>query len=470
MIASKKLLLTLLYFTCITSYAAKLPSVFDGYITNVPSATEFEVGQRHIECDSKTKLSIQYLIPGNENTPETDTTLDKTPLHIGMAIHVKGTFQQGKARFIAKEINIFLNFDLDPHPEQSLTGIGLIQQLPQIHREEPGWLGTLWISGYPVQLTEQTKLLSAKGGELSLEEIHPNMFATYHAVRKRDNSILASEISFSPNIIDEKEKEYRKKTEPEIDEPDYKNHTPGTVKYHLAWALNILPDKDLQDYVREVGNSLVPQYQKDLPASDPAKIDFRFYLINHPSKWKTGTMDDVSSSPNGVILIPENVLAALENEAQLAALLSNAIAASLEKEFYNHRGRINTQNYIGLASNLGGLYTFPLSIGNSIAVDNLMFQLNERADRIGLQYLLQAGYDIRQAAFVSVIATNHVFKNPVSSRSNSPARVRSLMNDLRLDYTSTDYTNLKLNREAYQQMLTKLRSISPKLPQPKNHE
>jgi hypothetical protein len=174
-------------------------------------------------------------------------------------------------------------------------------------------------------------------------------------------------------------------------------------------------------------------------------------------------------------------LAVLDNEAQLAALLSNTIAAVLEKNFYMHRGRAKAQNGMAWASDFAGLYGLPVSVGNSIAASRFGLQMNEQASRIGLRYMLRNGYDLREAPFAWTVAANKNANNPLpinddpSALANAiengtlPALARSVMNDLYLDYASADYSQLKTNRDAYQQMLRELRAAAPKLPKSKNY-
>lgn len=467
----KKVIPIALFLPSIVLHSAKLPLEFDGYITNVASPTKFDVSQRHIFCDAQTQLFLQYLVTGNQNEVALATTLDKTPFRVGMHIYVKGTFSKNdKDIFTAKSVKIFLNPNRDPHPEQQLSGDGLIQQQPQINKGSPGLEGTIWVDGYPLQVAKETKLLSANGDKLSLGDIHPDLWATYQAVRHEDNSILAKQIKFAPNNTDQEEKSYREKSEPKIELPDYENHTPGKIKSSAAWTFNILPDKDIQDYVSRIGSSLIPPYQKNFSSSEPNKINFRFFVVQQLSIWKDHPTNDVSAYNNGLILIPANILANLDNEAQLAALLANAISVVLEKQLYYHRTRIKTQDSLNVVGMLGGIYTLPLAIGNSISTNKLMLQINEKGDRVGLQYLLHAGYDIREAPFAFVVTIKHPHPNPMKPGHVVPDRVQSLMDDLRLDYPSTDYANLQCRREAYQQMLSKMRTAFPKLVRAKKND
>jgi hypothetical protein len=454
-------LLLLTFAFSLQTLAAKLPTVFDGYITNVISPTEFDVGSRHVICDSQTAYAHEIV---NNHTRQ----YSNVSLSVGLRVHVDGSFEKKTKRFVAHTVEFVQLEKENIKGPQQIAGIGLIQETPQLHSDGQGWTGTLWVDGYPLQITENTKLTDGDGKPYSGDKIGTNVWASYKAMRNLDGSIHVDSISLIANDVDAEEKKFRDRSEAQIDEPDYAKKIPGKIKFHLAWSLDILPDKDVQDYVTRVGQSLIPQYQKELPASDPTKVNFRFYVIQRPSKWKESFVD-AFSSPSGIIVVPDNVLAALDNEAQLAALLSNCIAVTLDKTLYVHRTRLKTQNDIGWAglATIGGIGG-SLLIGDAIATKMLMLDINKQAGRIGLRFMLQNRYDIREAPFAWTAAANKQVRNPLAQDEQPDPLVDSLMNDLRSDYADTPYSMLKTNREVYQQMLIKLHSDSPKLPKSKN--
>jgi hypothetical protein len=56
----------------------------------------------------------------------------------------------------------------------------------------------------------------------------------------------------------------------------------GSVHFGPIGGTHRVPaDQALQSRVRRIGMSLVPAYQKQLPPDDPAKIQFRFYALDH---------------------------------------------------------------------------------------------------------------------------------------------------------------------------------------------
>jgi hypothetical protein len=302
------------------------------------------------------------------------------------------------------------------------------------------------------------------------------VWAAFQGKWSADHSIEVLSIRFAPNLLSQDEANFRYVSDPEVQLPDYANHKPGKISWPykgmldwtVKWTLNILPDQAIQDYVTRVGESLIPQYQKDLSASDPSKIDFRFYVVEKPSGWKE-TLDDAIATPGGVVIVPDNVLSALDNEAQVATILSNCIATTLAKQAYAHHARANAQNIVGLASGIAGVYGLPIGVGNGIAANRLVLHMYERSSRIALRYMLNAGYDIREAPFAWRVAANKELKNPWPVKADPSDLTQDLIGDLYFVYASMDYSQLKKNREAYHKMLAELRSVAPRLPKSKNY-
>jgi predicted Zn-dependent protease len=80
-------------------------------------------------------------------------------------------------------------------------------------------------------------------------------------------------------------------------------------------------------------------------------------------------------------------------------------------------------------------------------------QLENQSDRVGLEYMVDAGYDPREAPAVwklmaktnGVDATNFFW----SSHDNAPTRRSYLMNELKNNYRDLDYSALKTNEAEF---------------------
>lgn len=149
-------------------------------------------------------------------------------------------------------------------------------------------------------------------------------------------------------------------------------------------------DPKLAAYVREVG-------QRVAKVSDRTKLPYEFVVINNsvPNAW---------ALPGGKIGINRGLLLEMENEAELAAVLSHEVVHAAAR----HGGQALTRNLLfgvaQIAIALSGRkspYTNYILGGSGLA-----FQLINRgysrsaereADLFGMKYMHRAGYDTRAA-------------------------------------------------------------------------
>ncbi len=175
--------------------------------------------------------------------------------------------------------------------------------------------------------------------------------------------------------------------------PDKTDDTPGGV---CGWYP--VPDVPAaQDHVRRVGMRLVPQYQRDLPDDDPAKIHFRFYVVEEKD------IRSALSCHEGLVLVPVTVINRLRSEDQLAAVLADGVAASLqlgqariaidwrvlwEEAGFAALSAVGTPWGLGYA---GGM------VGNAIVNHNMQRRLENQRGRVALSLMSDAGFDPWQA-------------------------------------------------------------------------
>jgi predicted Zn-dependent protease len=158
----------------------------------------------------------------------------------------------------------------------------------------------------------------------------------------------------------------------------------------------------------------------------------------------------------------------LQNEAQLAAVMGHEIAHSVQEHSWRQM-QFHKKKRIGLAivsavaaaygqydlSNLVDMVQGAIQNGHSRSLEN-------QADRVGLEYMVNAGYDPREAPRVwklmakeyGVQSTNFFW----STHENQATRRSYLMNELKNNYRTLDYAGLKTNEETYQRMQSLVRS------------
>jgi hypothetical protein len=149
-------------------------------------------------------------------------------------------------------------------------------------------------------------------------------------------------------------------------------------------------DPVMQARVDGILKTLIPSFQRDLPDDDPRKINLRIQLTADRN-WNR-----VIPLPSGVILIPHQVVERLKNDSQLAAVVADAVAFTLENEAFRMRGVVPG---VAVASFAYFNPAAPLLAWG--AADYARSQVerirDEQSDRVGLGLLHDAGYDIDQA-------------------------------------------------------------------------
>lgn len=145
----------------------------------------------------------------------------------------------------------------------------------------------------------------------------------------------------------------------------------------------LLQDAAVTHYVRGVGERLIPSAAvKALP--------FHIEVLRDP-------VVNAFALPNGGIYLSVGLLARLQNEAQLAHVLSHEIAHVVQRHgLQQHRSRKATI----IAAHIADLALFGTSIAYLPAIGALANYSREseiEADRLALEYMAQAGYPLEGA-------------------------------------------------------------------------
>jgi hypothetical protein len=150
-------------------------------------------------------------------------------------------------------------------------------------------------------------------------------------------------------------------------------------------------DAALQQRVRQIGMQVVPQYQRDLPADDRAKIPFRFYVVNEEFQHSAIFCN------NGLILLPTLVVERLPSDGLLAAALAEAVAGVLQKQAEDGR-RFNRKDaaMLGILAAGAAAGTIPgaaISTGGVIERQIGKRSLMRARGRMSLALMADAGFD-----------------------------------------------------------------------------
>lgn len=156
----------------------------------------------------------------------------------------------------------------------------------------------------------------------------------------------------------------------------------------------VYTEKPLNNYVEEVGKSVLPS------GAPPEKVQWRFRILRDP-------LANAFALPNGSIYVTCGLLARLENESQLAALLAHESAHVLERHMYlqnrSVRKKVFTINLLEIALVWSPAFS---SIGRSISllansaqmlvvasVFGYSRELEKEADIHAVKKLLDSHYD-----------------------------------------------------------------------------
>ena len=150
-------------------------------------------------------------------------------------------------------------------------------------------------------------------------------------------------------------------------------------------------DTDIEIYLNEVAAKLKAY-------TDSPDISFKIKIINDPNL-------NAFAFPNGVIYVHTGVLARMENEAQLAALLAHEMTHCTHRHslraLKSRRGPAENTSAAQQSSEKAAMFRDLARIlgvnGSMAAVTGFTREFEAEADRVGLDLITKAGYDPRQA-------------------------------------------------------------------------
>jgi hypothetical protein len=422
-----------------------------GFVTDVKSPTVFEIDDYKVTRDRSLAIDISA-----EEDDKSRAAFKPQDLRIGTELEVKGDYDESTGELKAKSIKVIFE------DARKLRRTALLEQLPSLTKKGAGWEGEIRADGQRITVSPETSLTiklnkserensAGKKNEeedsknvplTSLDELNLDTFLRYEGTQEPDGSINARKIVFHHGELEPGEAKLWRRMEPKIKEPDYSSFAPGELKMHWEKKYHIVPDREAQDYIAKLGEDLVPAHQRDLPANDPLKIPFRFYLVE-------GKSFNATAYPNGVVLVHSSVFDFLQNEAQLAFVLAHEISHAVEKHQWQALHYHRTE--LAALSGAGAFIPFGGGIVTTLAAQSIQSQfarsLEDQADRVGLEWMLAAGYDIREAPAswkaVSMKKGDWPLNPFWDDHNNFTTRRSYLMAELKNNYSDVDYSKLK---------------------------
>ena len=465
--------------------AAKTKKVkIHGYITSITSPKSFEIDDYRVTKDDSIVLDF-------ENKDEGDVQFKPEDIRVGTEIEVQGMLNEETDELTATKVTI----DLDQF--RTLKNTTLLARPPEgVQKLENGWQGVFWADGRRIRIEPATQVLfemnkgekkavaksakkdkdDAKKAETADEfagteplkdiaDVKAGMFVTYEGKEQSDGTVTASRIVFMKNEMEKGELNFWKSLKLKEKAPNFAESNPGELSIKQVGKFKLLPNKEVQDYVSNLGNSLVPAYQKQLPENHPQKIPFKFYVI-------TEKRPNAFALANGVVVIHSSMITSLENEAQLAAVVSHEIAHATQEHTWRpmnkDKGKRAAVQIGGLAAAVFGLYGVQniLQLTLAAMVNGYQRRLENQSDRIGLEYMTAAGYDPREAPRVWKVMAKKFGDAPTnvfwSSHDSNATRRSFLMVEIRNNYSNMDFERMKRGEEEYEKIIALTKDAAAK--------
>ena len=391
------------------------PVKIHGYITNISSPASFDIDDYRITRDD----SLVFELDKGDYPDITFRTVD---LRVGTELDVQGELNDSTHELHATSIKVFVNDTL------RVKRSTVIEHAAVLQREGSAWKGVIHADGQTIKVDSQTHLILK---EWQTNQITPGLSITYEGRRERDGSIAATKLEIFANDTGAAELKMWRDIKPKLDSNG--EISIRGVKYKLV------PDAEAQSFVQRTGAKLVPSvYQHDLSNGAARGLPFQFYLIENPDF-------NAHAFPNGTVLVNSGVFRLLTSEAQLAAVLGHEIAHATQQHAFRETQHPRKLMPAFLSERSSGSKAEPAGNSYSRVLEN-------QADRVGLEYMMAAGYDPREAAEVwkelakLAAGDKNVFWN---SQEDVTSRRSYLLAEIRNTYSSIDFQSYVRDREEF---------------------
>ena len=377
-------------------------------------------------------------------------------LAVGMLVDAEGQWM-GRHKFFPEKITVDLK-----ESEKRVHGTAYLQEEPaEVGKIAAGDAGRLKLDGYLLQVGANTKrewnvakVASAPsaGADSSSQRQLAACHVKYTGIRRKDGTVEAEQIDLGPPAPADA---YKMPHGMEVVQS--KDSLTGTdiLEFRqgkkVQGRMKLLEERSVREYVSRLGDSLLPAGAEG--TSRP--IEFRFFVVEDPEI-------NAAALPDGTLLINTGLLGALDNESQLAFVMSHEMAhvlqAHYKREVDETRGARVGLTIAGLAAGafIGDLGTFMAGMGIASVVNGHQRELENQADRLGLQNVIEHGYDPREAPNFSRVIINRYGDRSTSklwsNHDSSMIRGSFLTIQLQRAYPDSIWEGTKKNTPAFQKM------------------
>lgn len=307
----------------------------------------------------------------------------------------------------------------------------------------------------------------------TLDEIPLGSWVELHGRRGPDGTLVAEQGKARPNEYSNTEREIHDALRRGLVTPPA-GQLAGAKMRIGEREFALVPNLALQSYVTRVGMRLIPAWMDSLAENDPARITYRFYVIEDSTF-------NAAAYPDGTVIVHTGLLRVVTSEAQLAAVLGHEIGHVTHehgrRRLEDARNRAVGGLLVGaVIAQVGGnngdrraTLDLVASLGLGAMANSYSRDHESQADRVGLAYMVAAGYDPREAAAVwRRLAEANRAGNAVdgavqsaqtflfSSHPAAMSRVRNINREIAANYSALDFTRLRTGEAEYRQAIAVL--------------
>jgi hypothetical protein len=355
-------------------------STLQGNITSLSLPTGFAINGKKVAIVPLTT----YKFVSKRGKIQGDATINA--LEIGITVTAAGS--RSKGVLTASTIYVLDESTL------KIEGFGLIDK---VFSASSGLV--FRADGYRIRLTPNTAT-SFSGNLKTLADVNTNVWVKYEGKFDAEGDLVATAVGFYPGKTGARANFTPVGQQEVLSDKNLLDSDGNFRSVHDKFRLDqingncgwhwVPVDEQLQHRVARIGASLVPAYQKQLPEDDRARIPFRFYVVKQPD-----FRFDFGCS-TGLILIPEEVVARLKTDDELAAVLADGIAANIEwqsarliAEYWSIMGLEIAGDAAAQFSGWGLLAEEGADLAKRVADRRFV----EQRGRMALALMADAGYD-----------------------------------------------------------------------------
>lgn len=366
------------------------PPTVEGAISAVSAGPSFDVNGKHVVTNAQTTF-YKRMKTGDVNGIVMDATVAGL-LVVGDNVQVVGKADRHTHEIVAEKVLLQPVYD-------RVSGTAVVQSVVSTTPEL-----VVEADGYPIEITNKTA--NRTEGALAGEKAPlVNQWINYAGRWDKDGNVVAEHVAYAEFAESKAVAKGLEKSEPKIVEPvgggtAGEPGKDGSIiapylygKQHIA---SIPAQPAVQARIAAIGERLIPASQKMLKDGDPQKIKFRFYVVDEKDTLQ------VVGSPDGVVIIPLQIVSTLQNDDQIAAVLSQGVAEAVE--WLVPPAAVGNAGPTMLAV---GMMPFVAPAAGIVLMSAGLYESKKgtypshldpfKGARVGLSLMHDAGYDVRQA-------------------------------------------------------------------------